>query len=286
MAYCGGATTANASYLASKTGLAPSVALAWLKNECQSNPNPTNPLNILYYGTHGQTGKVGRFGSYSSTNAGLDHAAWLINHSAYYSIIRAAIKLGNPWAEAHAIELSPWAGGHYGGSSTRYGGIVRTLQAITGGSPPTIGTGGTGSGGTAIKPGSGASGGTTGSNAGFITPVDLAASLAKLLGIDVSTPLSEEQASKAAKWLSDNGYYDEATVKGELIGKTLTEWAAGHKASIPDPFSAVADAIGGFGDLIGKLAGFMVGIILIALGVFLYSKSVSTRVVNVNPVAS
>src|SRR4051794_32562243 len=100
-------------------GLDPRVALAWLKNECQSNPNPTNPLNILYYGSHGQTGKAGRFGVYSSTHAGLDHAAWLVNNSAYYSGIRVAIKTGDPLAQARAIENSPWAGGHYGGAGSR-----------------------------------------------------------------------------------------------------------------------------------------------------------------------
>lgn len=131
MAYCGQATPENAQYLASKTGIDPNVALAWLKNECQSTPNPTNPLNILYYGTHGQTSKTGRFGSYPSTRAGLDHAAWLINNSGYYAGVRAAIATKNPALQARAIEKSPWAAGGYGGKA-QPGSLSRTWERIAG----------------------------------------------------------------------------------------------------------------------------------------------------------
>ena len=131
MAYSN-ATPENASYLAKQTGLDPKVALAWLKLEGQDTPNPTNPLNIRYYGTHGQTGKLGGFGTYADAKAGLDHAAWLINNSGYYGGVRAAIATNNPAAEARAIELSPWAAGHYRGA-TEPGSISKILAQITGG---------------------------------------------------------------------------------------------------------------------------------------------------------
>jgi hypothetical protein len=136
MAYCGGATEANAQYLASKTGLNPNVALAWLKNECQATPNPTNPLNIDFNGAavsgaDKQVGKLGPFAVYNTTQAGLDAAANQINHSAYYSGIRTAIRSGNPWAQAQAIQNSPWAGGHYG-----YSHIVNALSSILGQAAP------------------------------------------------------------------------------------------------------------------------------------------------------
>jgi hypothetical protein len=77
-------------------------------------------------GAPGQTGTSGRFAQYGSTKAGLDAAAWLINNSAHYGGVRAAVATGNATAEARAIELSPWAAGHYGGA-TNPGNISRTL---------------------------------------------------------------------------------------------------------------------------------------------------------------
>lgn len=116
MAYSN-ATQANANYLASKTGLNPTVTMAWLKNEQQSTPNPTNPLNIRAGGAPGQTGTSGGFATYASPQAGLDAAAWLVNNSSHYTGIRNVVSSGgSAYQQARAIEQSPWAAGHYGQS--------------------------------------------------------------------------------------------------------------------------------------------------------------------------
>ena len=122
-------SSANINYLSAKTGLAPSVASAWLTNEGQSVANPTNPLNIVKGGTPGQTGSSGGFGTYSSPQAGLDAAAWLLTANSAYSNILSAIQSGTPLQQAQAIQNSPWAAGHYqysgissmvSGNSTRW----------------------------------------------------------------------------------------------------------------------------------------------------------------------
>ncbi len=101
------------------------VCRQWLRCEAQSINNPSNPLNILYptrrYPNRPrQIGYRGRFGVYASQEDGIKDAAWLINNSAYYRNVRAAInKKYSSAAErnleiAKAIEASPWAAGHYG----------------------------------------------------------------------------------------------------------------------------------------------------------------------------
>jgi hypothetical protein len=117
------ATPANANYLAKQTGLSPAVTMAWLQNEGQSVPNPTNPLNIIAGGTPGQTGTNGGFGTYASTTAGLDAAAWLLKNNSAYTPILASTS-STPLAQAQAIQNSPWAKGHYS-----YSGIVNSLAA-------------------------------------------------------------------------------------------------------------------------------------------------------------
>ena len=105
------ATQANADYLASKTGLTPAAALAWLQAEQQQVPNPTNPLNITAGGTPGESGTLrtsyGTFATYSSPQAGLDAAAWLIANG-QYSGIRATLGTGDSTAQAKAIDASKW----------------------------------------------------------------------------------------------------------------------------------------------------------------------------------
>lgn len=108
-------------------GLPASVARAWLACESQEIDNPTNPLNILYSGHRTQTGKRGRFATYTSPEAGLDDAAWLIANLSYYTHVRAALG-GSPIVIAHAIEDSPWAGGHYGRAKGRDGCVSRAVR--------------------------------------------------------------------------------------------------------------------------------------------------------------
>ena len=131
-------TAANVQYLSAKTGLAPSVAAAWLANEGQSVANPTNPLNIRTGGTPNQTGSIGGFGTYASPTAGLDAAAWLLKANTAYSGVLVAIGMGTPSQQAKAIEASPWAAGHYSGgisamvngsSSTPSGGASTPLTS-------------------------------------------------------------------------------------------------------------------------------------------------------------
>lgn len=133
---------ANITYLSARTGLAPSVAAAWLANEGQSVPNPTNPLNIRTGNTPNQTGSIGGFGTYSSPQAGLDAAAWLLNANKAYKGILAAISGGTPVQQAKAIEASPWAAGHYapGNISARVAGGSSTPAPSGGASTPLTST--------------------------------------------------------------------------------------------------------------------------------------------------
>lgn len=289
MSYCGGATQANANYLSSKTGLDPRVALAWLKNECQSTANPTNPLNILYYGTHGQIGQRGRFGTYASTQAGLDGAAWLVNNSGYYSGIRAAIKTGDPVAQARAIENSPWAGGHYGGAGSKDGGIVRTLAGIIGGiikplpNAKTVSSpGGSGSGGVAAPswlndPAHVITAADSDALSKYITSIQdpaQAGQLSLILGAIFHPNFGSGQTSYIGKTVGDfrTKWGDLLVPNSPVVKKTTDDTGL---------LGGVADAIAGVGDVLGKIAGLGVGVVLVALGVFLYGKSVSSRVVNV-----
>lgn len=287
MAYCGGATQANANYLASKTGLDPRVALAWLKNECQSVANPTNPLNILYYGTNGQTGQQGRFGTYPSTQAGLDAAARLINNSANYSVIRAAIKTGNPVAEAHAIELSPWAGGHYGGTSTRYGGITRTLANIMGIALPGLSGGNTTP--SNVNPGysptavpapaflSDPNHVITEADADILTKYILsiqdparAAGLSQYLKAVFHPDFGSGQSSAIGMKVGDfkTTYSALFTPNSDSVNRQI-----GTGITVPD----IPGAIGGAVDAFTKAVGVFFGLALIGFGVFIYGKSVRSR---------
>lgn len=119
-------SAANVQYLSQKTGLAPSVAAAWLANEGQTVANPTNPLNIIAGGTPGQTGSSGGFGTYASPTAGLDAAAWLLKANSSYSNILAAIQSGTPLQQAQAIQNSSWATSHY-----NYTGISSMVSGIS-----------------------------------------------------------------------------------------------------------------------------------------------------------
>jgi nucleoid-associated protein YgaU len=108
-------------------GLSGVVARAWLHCEGQATANPTNPLNILYYPTELQTGKSGRFGTYKSAHDGIADAARIIHTLSYYQGVRAVLGQ-SPLIVAHAIEASPWAGGHYGAAKGRDGCISRAVR--------------------------------------------------------------------------------------------------------------------------------------------------------------
>jgi LysM repeat protein len=114
------------------------VAKAWLRAEGQAVANPTNPLNIRYYGTPNQIGEKNGFAVYKSAYYGLLDAARLIKTLTPYSGVRAALTGGNDHTIAKAIELSPWAAGHYGATQTQAGTIERLLGTTTGTAPVTI----------------------------------------------------------------------------------------------------------------------------------------------------
>lgn len=114
------------------------VAKAWLRAEGQAVPNPTNPLNIRFYNTNGQIWNHGGFGVYKSSYFGLLHASWLIKNLTPYSGVRAALTGGNDHSIAKAIELSPWAAGHYGATPTRLGLIEKLLGVKVPVAPRTV----------------------------------------------------------------------------------------------------------------------------------------------------
>lgn len=124
-------TLANRVVLCSALpGMPQIVAGAWLNCEEQDVDNPTNPLNALYTGSRDQLRGPGRFARYSSAAAGLRDTAWVIEHLSYYVHVRAAIAAhASPLVIAHAIELSPFAGGHYGATASRLGCIARQIPA-------------------------------------------------------------------------------------------------------------------------------------------------------------
>jgi len=291
MSYCH-ATTANARYLSSKTGLNVFVALAWLWNECQTVNNPTNPLNIRYYGTHGQIGKIGGFGTYQSTQAGLDNAAWLIKNGASYSGIRAAIASGNMFAQARAIELSPWAGGHYGGA-TKPGNISKKLSAITGKPIEAVAQANeTATGNTTPQDVKDTATGASDQLAGFGYLVSFPVGHV-LTTADVQQIMD---ATTKAGWWSDpiGGQTAKEIMQGILQQEVGKPWnkdlqneiqskvnmAAGLSGQIgPNAIAAVAGAvpdipgaIGSFGGIVIKVVTYSIAVVFILAGLWLYSK--------------
>jgi hypothetical protein len=130
------ATSANIAYFAKISKMPPVVVHAWLDCETQANNNPTNPLNIRYYGSHSlQIGQSHGFGVYHTPEDGL-RDAWGTLQLPYYASVRKAIIGNNPMMIARAIELSPWAAGHYGGTSVGYGCIRRGVSRLLAVKPP------------------------------------------------------------------------------------------------------------------------------------------------------
>jgi hypothetical protein len=258
------ATPANAAYLASKTGLAPAVALAWLQNEGQAVANPTNPLNIRYYGTNGQVANAGGFGVYNTTQAGLDHAAWLINNSAYYVGVRRAIATNNPTLEARAIELSPWAAGHYGGTHGP-GSIVTAL-----------------SGAVTTLAGSGPALGGWGNLISFPTGHTLTAA-------DIQSIMTKLRAAGffpagPAGALADKQYND---LLMTFVGQSWTKATqdsmakAAAVAATSQPGSQITGALGTGVKLAVGFAGLLVAVV----GVWLYAKGAGSHQLQEAPVA-
>jgi hypothetical protein len=128
----------EATLLSQLTGLNPIVAQAWLTNEGQADSiaTPSNPLNIVVRGGGSgsglETGTNGPLFTYASWQDGIKAVAHLLNANPAYAGILAAIRTGNPQAEARAIELSPWSGGNYGATSTKSGAITNTTDKLLG----------------------------------------------------------------------------------------------------------------------------------------------------------
>lgn len=114
-----------------------SVVIAWLKCEGQdsSQLSPTNPLNIQHGNTPGQIGTHGVTGEYPSLTDGAHWTGWLVDNGPYAGI-RAARSTGDPYQIARAIELSPWAGGHYGSSPSHDGCIAQQVRGEPAPKPP------------------------------------------------------------------------------------------------------------------------------------------------------
>lgn len=133
------ATTTNIATLRRVSGLESLTCTAWLRCEAQAVNNPTNPLNVRFWGRPGQlrgpgaTGVRGvGFAKYSSAAAGLADAWRMLKSLAPrygYGAVLTAAAGRNPMAEARAIELSSWAAGHYGGTTTRDGCLRRYVRA-------------------------------------------------------------------------------------------------------------------------------------------------------------
>jgi hypothetical protein len=302
VAYCGGATSTNASYLSAASGLHYDVALAWLWNECQSAPNPTNPLNIIKGGTPGQVGSYGAFGVYSSPQAGLNAAAWLIRNGSY-SGIRSAIATGDSNAQAVAIQSSPWAAGHYG-----YSAIVNTLRGVQTGfiksyigsvidaaawlknwASGSIPTGTSGGGGTATSSTcAGAVGfclptgtvltsanihafadaiflkwpdsfGTAAGGSSGVQVVARAATLNVLMPF-VGQPWNDATIKNISNALGAAATNSQSTVLGVVGG------------AIGNTVAAVLDVPGQILSGVGKLVSYVVALLLILVGIWLYAK--------------
>lgn len=128
MAYCHN-TPANVSLLSGYLGIPDIVSEHWLACECQAVNNPSNPLNNEVNG---------HFATYSSAAVGLAASAWVIRNLIYYVKVRSAIAAGNAYQIARAIELSPWAAGHYGATASRNGCISRGIPVVVEPNPLTV----------------------------------------------------------------------------------------------------------------------------------------------------
>ncbi|MHB8674576.1 MAG: hypothetical protein ACYDAK_12990 [Candidatus Limnocylindrales bacterium] len=116
------------SFLAGLFRYEPIVAEAWIALEGQAIPNPSNPLNILSGSiAGGEIGSLGgRFAIYPSAADGLTAAYRIVSDLAPmygYGLMLHEAGSGDAPAQAHAIEASSWAAGHYGLDGHPRGGI-------------------------------------------------------------------------------------------------------------------------------------------------------------------
>ncbi len=99
----GSSLAAKGAYLAARSGLCGSVALAWVTIENGVNNN------ILGVEVNG------RLATYATWQQGIDAAVARLQTSSYYGGIRAAIASGDCCKQRDAIVASPWSGSsHYG----------------------------------------------------------------------------------------------------------------------------------------------------------------------------
>lgn len=291
------ATPDNAKYLASKTGLNYWVALAWLMNEGQSVNNPTNPLNIRKGGAPGQTGTSGGFAKYASPHAGLDAAAWLVNNSAHYTGIRAAIKTKDPLTEARAIERSPWAAGHYGGLKNP-GGISKALAKLIditlpppapgGGPPGGAGAGSSGDPGSTIGPNPDRDPGHSSDLCAWHSGTDA-------ICFPQGHIITQTDADYIIAYLKSHNFFsgDDPMGTGQqvttalvnkLVGSAWTpdlfafiqsEYGVASASATIDPVTLVGNAIGGLGNTLVKIVTYVIAAAIIFVGIWLYSKGAS-----------
>lgn len=99
----GSSLQAKGAYLAAKSGLCGSVALAWVTKE---NGVGNNVLGVGYSNGHLPT--------FPTWQQGLDAAVAAVQSSSYYAGIRAAIASGDCCKQRDAIIDSPWSGDFYG----------------------------------------------------------------------------------------------------------------------------------------------------------------------------
>ena len=257
-------------------GLHYDVARAWVRAEQGAN---NNVLGVTYY-----SGGHQHLYTYPTMALGIAAAARLVLTSGHYGGIRQSLKGGSSAQQAAAIVNSPWNGHHYSG--TNYAGGLRNIagnlvafQTPSGGQTPPPSGGGSsdapgGSTHDSRPPGSdqwlaGWNGIVSFPVGHVITQADVDTIMARLdaagyfnndplgLGKDATRKLLEGFIGQA--WNKD--LQDRIQQGGEAAAK-----AAG------DPFGGVSTAIGGIGDSIVKIATYGFALVLIVVGLFIYSR--------------
>jgi len=308
------ATVANATYLASKTGLTPAAAYAWLAAEGQQVPNPTNPLNIKTGGAPGQTGTLktsyGTFAQYASPQAGLDAAAWLV-HNGDYPDIRSTLNSGNAQAQTEAIDSSRWGtSGAARALASVPGSLLTAASNAVGGSTTTATqTSGQGTAPTGPVAGSLTDWFTQGSPTAPLTPAMVAAIVGDLpvdnpnnsqieaaLNAKVGTPIN--QVGFNAQWFhSPTGGLEPLTYLFPPLGQTLKPatdvlQAAGTAAT--DAAGAAGSALGALGtgaaiqnaaDSLVTAIGVLGAVAVIGVGIWLYARGQPQPAQTGGPVA-
>lgn len=236
-------------------GVDPAVALAVFRKESTFGRFGKAAGNRSWGNIRNHDGSFRRYASWTAGAADVGRLLALYGSNQ----IRKGVK-------TDTVQTMPyvWAPSSDGNAPDAYGDSLARWIAQWSGQAGSAGS----TGGTSSSP-------PAGQSTGFITPSDLADKLAALLHVGRDDLLTAEQAATAAKWLSDNGYYDEAEARTELTGNTLNAWAEHHRAG--GPLDPIANAIAGVGAAIGDaLIHFVIllGILaLLGMGVWLIATS-------------